>query len=583
MATNNMEKITSGGVQPSDIVVERCEVAEGGHIGAKEASMMAAAKGQGLSGYETLSLWQTAKAFKVCTATCFLVAFSAATDGYQIGINGNIIANPGFVKEFATQVNSDGEPVLASSILSAWGSIMSVGQIIGMTTLPFLSDRYGRKAAMYWYWFVLAMSVLTESLARTWPVWLIGKLLAGIGVGCLQSTVPTYIAETAPVRIRGGLLIAYSFWFGLGVFFAPVALQIHSSVDREDWLTPIYTQWSQIGLMLIIYLIVPETPAWCVTRGYEERAKKSLRRLHWELKDYDLEHQYQLLVMAVNHEIEVARASNSEKWYSIFKGTDGRRTITALWTLLTQQFIGLTLFSTFASYFFQQAGFDDPFQATCITSGINIAATVIMVFTVDKLGRRNISCGGSTLSWVACVAIGILGVAPRVSASNKLLVFFACLWNIGFTANGATGWGFIGEISSQRLRPYTAGFGAASTAVAGVVMNVLTPYMVNANEWGWELKTGWFYAGIGLPFVVGMWLLIPETKGRSAAELDELFESKVKHWRFHKTKTATEAALEARQALESQPLQRVEMWKLREKLDHHEPTLMNSNKLFDFI
>jgi hypothetical protein len=65
-------------------------------------------------------------------------------------------------------------------------------------------------------------------------------------------------------------------------------------------------------------------------------------------------------------------------------------------------------------------------------------------------------------------------------------------------------------------------------------MNVLTPYMVNANEWNWELKTAWFYAGIGkfascactetlrsvntevvigLPFVIGMWLLIPETAG----------------------------------------------------------------------
>ena len=237
---------------------------------------------------------------------------------------------------------------------------MSVGQIIGMTTLPFLSDRYGRKAAMYAYWFILAMSVLTESLARTWPVWLVAKLLAGIGVGCLQSTVPTYIAETAPVRIRGGLLIAYSFWFALGQFFAPVALQVHSQVDANDWLTPVYTQWSQIGLMLLIYLAIPETPAWCVTRGHEERAKKALRRLHWEIKDYDIERQYRLLVLAVDHELEVARASNSEKWYSIFKGTDGRRTVTALWTLLTQQFIGLTLFSTFASYFFQQAGIATP-------------------------------------------------------------------------------------------------------------------------------------------------------------------------------------------------------------------------------
>ncbi|KAF5627226.1 sugar transporter [Fusarium tjaetaba] len=492
------EKIPGAVAEHADITIEKHETA-GHESPVKEAFMVAASKGQGLSGYETLSLWETCKAFKVCTAYCFLVAFSAATDGYQIGINGNIIANPGFVRQFATKVNADGDPTFASPILSAWSAIMSVGQIIGMSTLPFISDRFGRKTAMYSYWLILCMSVLAESLARTWPVWLIAKLLAGIGVGCLQSTVPTYIAETAPVRIRGGLLIAYSFWFALGAFFAPVALQ------------------------------------------------KSLRRLHWEISDYDIDHQYELLVMAVNHEMEVAREAKKEKWYNIFRGTDGRRTLTALWTLMTQQFIGLTLFSTFASYFFQQAGIKDPFQATCITSAINILANITMILTVDRLGRRNYSCGGSTLSWLSCVAIGILGVAPRVKATDYLFLFFACLWNVGITANGATGWGFIGEISSQRLRSYTAGFGAASTCVAGVIMNVLTPYMVNANEWNWELKTAWFYAGIGLPFVVGMWLLIPETKGRSAAELDELFESKVKPWRFHKTQTATQTALEAHQ------------------------------------
>lgn len=44
-------------------------------------------------------------------------------------------------------------------------------------------------------------------------------------------------------------------------------------------------------------------------------------------------------------------------------------------------------------------------------------------------------------------------------------------------------------------------------------MGQLTPYMVNENKWDWGLKTGWFYAGVGLPFAIGMWLLIPETAG----------------------------------------------------------------------
>lgn len=50
-----------------------------------DATMNAALNGQAVSGYELLTPWQTVKAFKLCTLICFAAAFSAATDGYQIG------------------------------------------------------------------------------------------------------------------------------------------------------------------------------------------------------------------------------------------------------------------------------------------------------------------------------------------------------------------------------------------------------------------------------------------------------------------------------------------------------------------
>ncbi|KAH8882381.1 general substrate transporter [Thozetella sp. PMI_491] len=505
----------------------------------------AAARGQTTTGYENLTLWQTVKMFKVASLICFAAAFSAATDGYQIGMNGSIVANQGFINQFATVRNAKGDLYLESPVLGGWSSIMSVGQIIGMTTLPFVTSRFGRKVAMYTYWFILALSVMTESLARSWPHWLIGKLLAGIGVGCMQHTLPTYISEIAPVRIRGALLMCYSLWWTTGTFFAYIGLQTMNRQHPTEYLTPIYTQFAQIGLMLLIYVFLPETPAWCVSRGLEARAKKEMAKINYGVEGYNLEQQYQALCLTVEHERAVAVEQRKEHWYAIFRGIDGRRTLVALWTLLTQQFIGLTLFGTFGTYFFQQAGLDDPFKIKCIVSGINIAATVVIINSADWAGRRWIACGCTTLSWVSCVAIGILGVSPQVKATNIIFVLFAVLWNIGMTGNGATGWGFIGEISSQRLRPYTAGFGAASTCVIGIVMSQLVPYMVNANQWNWGFKTGWFYAGVGLPFTIGMWLLIPETAGRSAAELDELFERKVPAWRFKTTETATQRLVQA--------------------------------------
>ncbi|RSL46603.1 hypothetical protein CEP53_010268 [Fusarium sp. AF-6] len=450
------------------------------------AGSEAAARGQGVGGYEELTPWQTIMKFKMNCLICTAMTISAATDGYQIGLIGNIIANAGFIAQFGTQHTDDGGVVLASSVLSVWASLGSVGQIIGMVTLPFITDRFGRKISMYWYWLLLTISVF-----------------GGTGVGCLQSTIPAYISEVALVRVRGMFLMAYSFWWILGQFFAPVALQVMVEKDPNDYLTPIYTQWSQIGLMLIIYILVPESPAWLATKGKVEQAKKSLNTIHRGVNGFDVDHQYNLLLINIEHEREIAAEQNREKWYAIFRGRDGLRTVISCWTLMAQQFIGLGIFFGYATYFFQQAGLKDPFKIICITSGINIFFSIVVIAVSDVIGRR----------WLA---------------------------NVGTTIC----WGFIGEISSQRLRPYTAGFAAASTCVVGVVMGILIPYMVNAHEWNWGLKTSWLFAGLGAPFTLAMWFLIPETAGRSAAELDELFERKIKPWLFHKTVTATQCMVE---------------------------------------
>lgn len=264
-------------------------------------------------------------------------------------MNSSIIANKGFVAQFATAIGKDGNPALATPILGGWSSIMSVGQILGMISIAFISARFGRKIAMYTYWLLLALSVMTESLSRCWPHWLVGKLLAGVGVGALQATLPTYIAEVAPVRIRGGLLMCYSFWWTVGIFMAHIALKAMNDKQPTNWLDPIYTQWGQIGLMLIIYVFLPESPAWCVDQGHIDRARKGMTKLYGGIDGFDIEHQIEVLTLNSEHKRAVALEQKREKWYAIFMGTDGFRTIVSLWSLVTQQFIGLTLFSTFGT------------------------------------------------------------------------------------------------------------------------------------------------------------------------------------------------------------------------------------------
>lgn len=65
--------------QHEDVGVDPQDVSEK-HI----AEANAAAHGQITTGYESLSVWQTVKTFKMASAICFLTALTAASDGYQI-------------------------------------------------------------------------------------------------------------------------------------------------------------------------------------------------------------------------------------------------------------------------------------------------------------------------------------------------------------------------------------------------------------------------------------------------------------------------------------------------------------------
>jgi hypothetical protein len=181
--------------------------------------------------------------------------------------------------------------------------------------------------------------------------------------------------------------------------------------------------------MLLIYIFVPESPAWAASKGKQERSKQSLKRLHWGVKDYNLDHQYELLILNLTHENSVAAEQGREKWHAIFYGRDGLRTLISCWTLLSQQFIGLGIFFGFSTYFFQQIGFEDPFMITCITSGINIFFSAVFIWVADTYGRRLIACSGTTVCWSCCVIVGILGITPSSRASNYLLIFFTVVWS----------------------------------------------------------------------------------------------------------------------------------------------------------
>lgn len=76
---------------------------------------------------DDLGIWQSVRRYKWVSALAMMAAFSASLDGYQINLNGGIVANKGFIRQMA----SPGTKIINSKYVSAWGGIQAAGQTIG--------------------------------------------------------------------------------------------------------------------------------------------------------------------------------------------------------------------------------------------------------------------------------------------------------------------------------------------------------------------------------------------------------------------------------------------------------------------
>lgn len=190
---------------------------------------------------------------------CNLLCIAAASDGYQIVLNGNVIANQGFIQKLGFQ-NSEGKWYLNAQYTALWGAMQSLGQLLGMLFLNPISDRIGRKWTLYVLWLLCAGSLIIETLVQGWKQWMGAKLLAGVGVGAIQSTLPVYVTEWSPANIRGAMVLVYGFWNSFGKFLPPLVLMLVQNANPLNYQVPILTQWGLLGFMLPVFIWIPETP-----------------------------------------------------------------------------------------------------------------------------------------------------------------------------------------------------------------------------------------------------------------------------------------------------------------------------------
>ncbi|KAF7185486.1 General alpha-glucoside permease, partial [Pseudocercospora fuligena] len=364
----------------------------------------------------------------------------------------------------------------------------------------------------------------------------LAKLCNGAGIGVLQIVCQVYIMEICPNRIRGGMVVFQQVWSCIGGIIVAVMMQQLNKKHPNNYLIAMRILWAPIAFMIVCWAFVPESPWHHARKGDKEMAMKALKRLFGGIEGYDFEEEYAIIARTIEHEkamneekprfrdvfrgLNLVRSYAQIKWITAADRPSQKRASIVIILSISQQLAGLAIISTYSTYFFSLAGLDDPFLGTLILQCCNLLAVLSWSLTADYLGRRLTVNSCQTLVCVILVIVGSL------------------YWTGATDDNAAAGTALIVAISYYL---YSAELPTALLRIKTGPITYATPPMLLHLS----LRAAFVYFAFSVPICIIMWLYVPETKGRSAAEIDELYERKVPAWRWASTRTAAEDQMEA--------------------------------------
>ena len=331
------------------------------------------------------------------------------------------------------------------------------------------------------------------------------RIIGGIGVGLASAICPMYIAEIAPSEVRGKLVSCNQFAiiFGMLVVYF-VNYLIKDGMTEEElvengWRYMFLSGVVPATLFGILLLFVPETPRYLVMENNDPKALHVLERINGVEKG-----------RRILAEIKAVTTEKTEKLFTYGKA------VIAIGILLSvfQQAIGINAVLYYAPRIFESiGGGGDGMMQTVIMGVVNIVFTLVAIFTVEKMGRKPLLIIGSL-----GMAVGALGTA----ACDEFLVAVLCI--IVYAASFMMSWGpicwvLIAEIFPNTIRGKAVAIAVAFQWVFNYLVSSTFPVM-------YEFSPFFAYSLYGVICLVAalfVWRCVPETKGRTLEEMNQLW------------------------------------------------------------
>ncbi|KAJ5691235.1 hypothetical protein N7488_011970 [Penicillium malachiteum] len=471
----------------------------------------------------------------------YLYGIAPCTGGIAFGYDTGSMSGILTMTQFLAYMNYPGN-FLQGGITAS----IQAGSFAGsLLTGAFLADRLGRRKTILLGSLIFTIGVAVATAANGVTALVAGRVINGLGNGCLAMMVPLYQSEIAPPKIRGRIVSFQQCCINFGILIA-FWIQYGSSFlsGNASWRLALGLQMIPTVTLHVTMYFMPESPRWLAQRDEHEKALEALARMHSDGNINDPFVQAELA--EIEAKIQWERQNPPPSYLQMLIGKDRRRTWLGIGVQFWQQVTGVNVIMYYAVFLFEQAGISST-RGSLLANGIQGA--VLNVFTwpnmywMDTWGRRTPMVIGGFGMGVSMMLIGTIMKTKGnpvydsltkktnfdftdANASNAVIAFvyvyvmcFALTW-------ACVAWVYPPELFTTGSR----GRGTSMTSATNWFVNFwFALYIPTAmDEISWKLYL--IFMTLCFVMAIVVFFLYPETAGKSLEEIDFLFSKDRTIW-----------------------------------------------------
>ncbi|XBW38681.1 hypothetical protein QEN19_004269 [Hanseniaspora menglaensis] len=474
---------------------------------------------------------------------CLLIAFGGFMFGFDTGTIGGFFSMGNFKRRFGSYHQGRKEYYFTDARTGLMVSIFNIGCCFGGLIFGGLADSRGRKAALTVvagvYMVGILIQITCQSNKHVWVQYLVGRIIAGLGVGGIAVVAPMLLGETAPARLRSICVSFYQLLITLGIFVGyccNYGTKKYSDNNSGQWRIAVGLCFLWALLMIGGITFVPESARYLVQKDRIEEARVTLSKLNKVPGDDPLlQKELDTIITAVEAERLAGEASFKELFST--KTKVFQRLVMGVMIQSLQQLTGDNYFFYYGTLVFTAVGLKDSYQTSIIIGIVNFASTCVCLFVVNKFGRRTVLLGGS-ITMTACMVIySSVGVKklypngrsqPASKGAGDCMIVFTCFYIFCF----ATTWAPIAYVICAESYPLRVKSKCIAIATGanwfwGFLISFFTPFITSAIHFSY----GYVFTGCLIFMTFYVFFTVPETKGLTLEEVNEMWLDDVLPWK----------------------------------------------------